>query len=81
MVSRSWRFAALACLMLAGPAALAATPLPVIQGSTISGVRDARYCEIIPVMRNGLHLEATVYNTLGLNDCPASVWKPSPKTL
>jgi hypothetical protein len=61
--------------MLAGPAALAATPLPVIQGNTITGVRDARYCEIIPVVRKGLHLEATVYNTLGLNDCPASVWE------
>lgn len=60
--------------MLAGPGALAATPLPVIQGNTITGVRDARYCEIIPVVRKGLHLEATVYNTLGLNDCPASVW-------
>jgi len=28
--------------MLAGPAALAATPLPLIQGNTITGVRDAR---------------------------------------
>jgi len=66
--------------MLAGPAALAATPLPVIQGNTITGVRDARYCEIIPVVRQGPHLEATVYNTLGLNDCPASVGTPSPNT-
>ncbi len=60
--------------MLAGTTALAATPLPVIQGNIIAGVRDARYCEIIPVVRKGLHLEATVYNTLGLNDCPASIW-------
>ena len=60
--------------MLAGTTALAATSLPVIQGNTITGVRDARYCEIIPVVRKGLHLEATVYNTLGLNDCPASTW-------
>jgi hypothetical protein len=36
--------------------------------------RNARYCEIIPVVREGLHLVATVYNTLGLNDCPVSVW-------
>jgi hypothetical protein len=33
-------------------------------------VRNARYCEIIPIVRDGL----TVYNTLGLNDCPAKVW-------
>jgi hypothetical protein len=37
-------------------------------------VRDARYCEIIPVVRSGFHLVATVYNTLGFNDCPAAIW-------
>lgn len=37
-------------------------------------VRNARYCEIIPVVRDGIHLVATVYNTLGLNDCPAVLW-------
>jgi hypothetical protein len=40
----------------------------------IDGIRDARYCEIIPVVRHGLHLTATVYNTLGLNDCPQALW-------
>jgi hypothetical protein len=40
----------------------------------IEGVRDARYCEIIPVVRSGFHLVATVYNTLGLNECPPAVW-------
>jgi hypothetical protein len=40
----------------------------------IEGVRNVRYCEIIPVVRRGLHLAATVYNTLGVNDCPAAVW-------
>ena len=30
--------------------------------------RDARYCEIIPVVRRGIHLVATIYNTLGHND-------------
>ena len=34
----------------------------------IEGVRDARYCEIIPVVRRGIHLVATIYNTLGHND-------------
>ena len=40
----------------------------------IEGVRNVRYCEIIPVVRRGFHLRATAYNTLGLNDCPAAVW-------
>jgi hypothetical protein len=40
----------------------------------IDGVRDARYCELIPVVRHGVHLIATVYNTLGLNDCPPDLW-------
>ncbi|HWB52170.1 MAG TPA: hypothetical protein VG651_23885 [Stellaceae bacterium] len=39
-----------------------------------AGVRNARYCEVIPVVRDGIHLVATVYNTLGLNDCPAATW-------
>jgi hypothetical protein len=40
----------------------------------IEGVRNVRYCEIIPVVRSGFRLRATVYNTLGLNDCPPAVW-------
>jgi len=55
-------------------AALLARAEPVIEGATIEGVRDARYCEIIPVVRDGFRLRATVYNTLGLNDCPAAIW-------
>ena len=46
---------------------------PAIDGSSITGTRDARYCEIIPVVRDGFHLKATVYNTLGLNDCPPAI--------
>jgi hypothetical protein len=48
------------------------TPNPAAH--VIEGVRNVRYCELIPVVRRGLHLSATVYNTLGLNDCPAAVW-------
>jgi hypothetical protein len=40
----------------------------------VSGVRDRRYCEILIVRRAGLTLEADVYNTLGLNDCPPAQW-------
>ena len=74
MPASSLRLAAFACLVLTGASASAETPAPVIEGNAISGVRNTRYCEIIPVLREGLHLKATVYNTLGLNDCPASVW-------
>jgi hypothetical protein len=56
-----------------GAAAWAETPKP-IEGNAIEGVRDARYCEIIPIVSEGLHLVATVYNTLGLNDCPPAIW-------
>ncbi len=55
-------------------AAEAPKATPKIEGNTIEGVRNARYCEIIPIVRDGLHLTATVYNTLGLNDCPAQIW-------
>lgn len=54
--------------------ALAKGPEPRVSGDSVTNVRDARYCELIPIVRNGLHLTATVYNTLGLNDCPAATW-------
>jgi hypothetical protein len=69
------RSGALCLLVLVGGArARAETQKPVIEGNAIEGVRDARYCEIIPIVRDGLHLVATVYNTLGRNDCPPAIW-------
>lgn len=38
-------------------------------------LRDARYCEMIPVTREGTTLTAWVYNTLGFNDCPDDLWQ------
>ena len=38
-------------------------------------LRNARYCEILPVRRDGLTLIASVYNTLGQNDCPQAQWE------
>jgi hypothetical protein len=70
------RASALAGFLLLAAGASAAgepPPTPTINGNVIEGVRNARYCEIIPIVRDGLHLVATVYNTLGLNDCPAQV--------
>ena len=37
-------------------------------------LRNYRYCEVIPVFREGLTLPVQVYNTIGLNDCPAALW-------
>ena len=65
---------AIAVLICAAAAVSGAQAEPVIEGNSISGTRDARYCEIIPVVREGFHLKATVYNTLGLNDCPPAIW-------
>lgn len=36
---------------------------------------DARYCEIFLITGEPGKLEADVYNTLTLNDCPADKWK------
>lgn len=51
-------------LYLAGP--LAAAPPP--------DLHDARYGEILAVGGKPGHVTATVYNTIGLNDCPAAKW-------
>ncbi|MGA9322783.1 MAG: hypothetical protein WBW06_17175 [Xanthobacteraceae bacterium] len=71
----------IATIIGAAAAMLAVATLPSASAQTpdtakhmIEGVRNVRYCELIPVVRRGLHLTATVYNTLGLNDCPAAVW-------
>lgn len=40
----------------------------------LDDVRDRRYCELLVAKRQGMHLSADVYNTLGLNDCPQAVW-------
>ena len=37
-------------------------------------LRGSRYCEVIPLFWRGLELEAEVYNTIGLNDCPPEQW-------
>jgi hypothetical protein len=68
------RAGALVVFAFATALAPALAQTPDKQKHMIDGVRDARYCEIIPLLRRGVRLFATVYNTLGLNDCPAEVW-------
>jgi haloalkane dehalogenase len=38
-------------------------------------LRGVRYCEIFVVTGSLTHITGAVYNTLGLNDCPAEEWK------
>ena len=68
------RSSTFAAVLILGASVQTASAEPIINGHTIEGVRNARYCEIIPVVRDGFHLKATVYNTLGHNDCPAKIW-------
>lgn len=39
-----------------------------------SGIFDDRYCEFLTVERRALKLHVTVYNTIGLSDCPQAAW-------
>ena len=61
-------------LMIAAYFLLAALASSATAEGEVTGVRDRRYCEILVVRRTGLKLEADVYNTLGLNDCPQAQW-------
>lgn len=47
-----------------------------------SGLRNQRYGEILVVRGGPWSYTATVYNTIGLNDCPEAAWKKlDPKAL
>lgn len=56
------------------PAILLAVPAWADDGGAKTGLFNTRYCEILTVTRNGLKATATVYNTIGFNDCPATAW-------
>jgi hypothetical protein len=47
-----------------------ASPSPQVS----TNLRDVRYCEVIPVTVQGETVISEVYNTLGLNFCPAELW-------
>src|SRR5262245_10963565 len=38
-------------------------------------IHGARYGEVLLITGRLNHIEATVYNTLGLNDCPDDLWR------
>jgi hypothetical protein len=37
-------------------------------------LRNVRYCDVLVVRKRFFSMTAAVYNTLGLNDCPADKW-------
>ncbi|MEA2479605.1 MAG: hypothetical protein QOJ07_1527 [Thermoleophilaceae bacterium] len=41
---------------------------------TLTGLRDARYCEILELKGAPPSANVTVWNTIGLNKCPAAQW-------
>jgi hypothetical protein len=66
--------ATITAMIAAATIAPAAAQTPDTAAHAIEGVRNVGYCELIPVVRRGAHLTATVYNTLGLNDCAPEIW-------
>jgi hypothetical protein len=62
---------------LAGLAALAAVASSAVASAAPlqgSGLHDARYCEIIELRGAPPAATVTVWNTIGLNRCPAAQW-------
>jgi hypothetical protein len=62
--------AALASVLLVAGAATASTELPASPN-----LHDARYCEILELKGAIPDARVTVWNTIGLNDCPAAQWE------
>jgi len=66
-----------ASLTVAALIAACACPAAAQTAQTISippDLRNVRYCEVITVDRERLTFHVAVYNTLGLNFCPAEQW-------
>ena len=62
-----------AAAVLAAVAAAAAFASPA-SAASLGGLHDARYCEIIELEGAPPDATATVWNTIGLNNCPAAWW-------
>ena len=65
----------LLCLALTGGLAQGQIATSTRVGNAIIfNAWNAPYCEMFGIIGTPGHLEATVYNTLGLNDCPPDKW-------
>ncbi len=60
----------LAAILIAGSEAAPPVQHGPLKAYTFSNTRDMRFGEILVVKRSGVE----VYNTTGMNDCPAKVW-------
>jgi hypothetical protein len=60
---------------LGGALAAAAVALPAWAAPSSPGLHNARYCEILEVRGNLPNVVVTVWNTIGLNRCPAAEWE------
>lgn len=56
-------------------AALAPAGTAAAATRSASGLRDARYCEILELHGTPPSAAVTVWNTIGLNECPAAWWR------
>ena len=54
-------------------AAVLAVPIASASATT-TGLRDQRYCEVIPSVTQASTVTTYIYNTQGLNLCPAAQW-------
>jgi haloalkane dehalogenase len=66
--------ASLIALAAFAPLAVGRAQDNLLPAKIIDDVRDKRYCEFF-VVTGHIKLEAAVYNTLGLNDCPPEIWQ------
>jgi hypothetical protein len=65
---------AVSALALAGLACAGAAIAPAASRHAVR-LHDARYCEIIELRGAAPNAKATVWNTIGLNRCPAARWR------
>jgi len=74
--TRSASLATIALLGLCSTLAIAEVPSvkPNQSLPKPADMHDVRYCEVLPVFREGVTLKLEVYNTITLNDCPADKW-------
>jgi hypothetical protein len=76
-MSAGWAWGAVLAGLVAG-SAMADQPArlePRMTAKEIGNIRDRRYCEIFVIKAYLAETEAQVFNTLGLNDCPAEQWQ------
>jgi len=65
----------LAIAAIVAAAALVAAPGASAAERSRSGLHDARYCEILELKGTPPAAKVTVWNTIGLNKCPAAKWR------